>query len=192
VAVLPAFGQTTALLQKGIDAGKAKAGDAVEIRITSKVRLDSGAILSKGTRIAGVVAVAEPRLLTLRLDRAIGRDGHETPIRAVISTLSAPVQLNVFATPMGNFGEYGSPSQRPPGDAPVPLAGLIDGGGGTAHPAGVAVAGRSVSVGRVMGYGWLSLLFDSAAGESSIRSMVGKPVVLASESALTLLISEVP
>jgi hypothetical protein len=84
-------------LTKRIDSKRAKAGETVEARTTSAVKLPDGTELPKGTKLAGKVTDVRARSNTdktshiaFNLDQALMKDGHEVPLRVMVMSATAP------------------------------------------------------------------------------------------------------
>lgn len=87
----------TAELTKGINTKKAKIGDPVEAKTTDSAKLPDGTELPKGTKLVGNVVDVKAKSkeeknshLVLSLNRAVTKDGHEVPIRAAVTSMTAP------------------------------------------------------------------------------------------------------
>lgn len=87
----------SAELTKGIDTKKAKVGDEVNAKTTSETKLPDGTDLPKGTKLTGNIVDVKAKSkeqndshLVLALNRAVLKDGHEVPIRAAVTSMTAP------------------------------------------------------------------------------------------------------
>lgn len=104
-------------LTKGIDTKKAKVGDAVNAKTISDAKLPDGTAIPKGTKLVGNVVDVKSKSkeqnsshLVLSLNRAILKDGHEMPIRAAVTSMTAPASNARFDTPSGGGAMGGAPS----------------------------------------------------------------------------------
>jgi hypothetical protein len=89
--------RVNAELTKRIDSKRAKAGETVEARTTSAVKLPDGTELPKGIKLAGKVTDVRARSNTdktshiaFNLDQALMKDGHEVPLRVMVMSATAP------------------------------------------------------------------------------------------------------
>jgi hypothetical protein len=84
---------------KTLDAKKAQAGQQFEVEITSKVKLQSGQELPKGSVLIGTIVTDELNAkgsskLTLRFTQARLKDGKTVPVQAVITGAYSQDSLN--------------------------------------------------------------------------------------------------
>ncbi|HTH52855.1 MAG TPA: hypothetical protein VL495_02825 [Edaphobacter sp.] len=87
----------SAELTKGINSKKAKVGDEVNAKTTDSAKLPDGTELPKGTKLVGNIVDVKPKAkdeknshLVLSLNRAVMKDGHDVPIRAAVTSMTAP------------------------------------------------------------------------------------------------------
>lgn len=84
---------------KTIDAKKAQAGQEFELQLTSKVKLQSGQELPKGSVLVGTIITSELNSngnskLVLRIKQARLKDGKTIPVQAVITGAYSQDSLN--------------------------------------------------------------------------------------------------
>jgi hypothetical protein len=110
----------SAELTKGVDTKKAKVGDEINAKTTSDAKMPDGTALPKGTKLVGNVVDVTPRSkaqknshLVISLSHAVTKDGHDLPIHAAVTSVSAPVMPQSM-------------------DAPAPGGGMPSGGGAAA------------------------------------------------------------
>lgn len=130
-------------LTKTVEAKKAKAGDEVTARVLQDVKSGNGQIvIRRGAKLVGHVTEAQARSkenpesrLGLVFDRAVAKDGSETPLSTVVQAL-APAQR--VAAP--NLGDDNSRM----GGMPAPIGGTPAGsmGGNTNPGAGGSTMGE--------------------------------------------------
>lgn len=133
----------SAELTKGIDSKKAKVGDPVNAKTTIDAKLPDGTDLPKGTKLVGNVVEVKAKSkeennshLVLALNRAVLKDGHEMPIRAAVTSMTAPTSNTSFDTPGGGGSAGGGMPSGGGGAAGAGGSGGSSGGGGggTASP----------------------------------------------------------
>lgn len=109
----------SAELTKSIDTKKAKVGDEVNAKTTDDTKLPDGTALPKGTKLVGNVIDVTPKSkeqknshLVLALNRAVTKEGHEVPIRAAVTSMTAPNSITPAdsVSPGGSAGSAGMPS----------------------------------------------------------------------------------
>lgn len=110
----------TAELTKSIDSKHALVGDPVHARTTTEAKLPNGTDLPKGTRLVGNVVDVKAKTkedqnshMVLVLNRAVLRNGQEVPIRAAVTSVTAPVEniSNGMTTmPSADAGAVAAPS----------------------------------------------------------------------------------
>jgi hypothetical protein len=107
----------SAELTKSIDSKKAKVGDEISAKTTSEVKLPDGTDLPKGTKLVGNVVDVKAKSkeqndshLVLALNRAVLKDGHEMPIRAAVTSMTAPAASASYDMPAGGGAVGGAPS----------------------------------------------------------------------------------
>ena len=164
-------------LTKGIDAKKAKPGDAVEAKLTQDVKSDGKVVLHRGAKLIGHVSEAQASSkenresrLGIVFDHATGKRGEEFAFRAVVMAIAPPLAESstiagdpnklssgpaMGGTPFGAGNAVGGPSA-----SAAPAVESATGGGGasgalTAASRGViglpGVALRPSAVGGVQG-----------------------------------------
>jgi hypothetical protein len=118
---------------KGLDSKKAKVGDEVDAKTTNEAKLPDGTDLPKGTKLKGNVVDVKAKSkeensshMVISLNRAELKDGHEVPIRAAVTSMTAPTADNSFAMPGG--GAMTSPA----GGGMAAPGGSAGGSGGSA------------------------------------------------------------
>lgn len=135
----------SAELTKGIDAKKAKVGDEVNARTTHDAKLPDGTELPKGTKLIGNVIDVKAKSkeqnsshLVLSLNRAVLKDGHELPIRAAVTSMTAPSNPNMdmaaggggaMAAPAGGGAGGGATGAGGSAATPMPSSPTMDTGG---------------------------------------------------------------
>jgi hypothetical protein len=105
--VLPASAAIPVTFTQTLEAGKARAGDAVTARTMEAVRLDGGRVLAKGTKLQGHV-VASSRLqrgagtgesvLSIRFD-SVKVDGADVPAALAVRALAGRLYTRDAQTP---------------------------------------------------------------------------------------------
>ncbi|QNI37878.1 hypothetical protein [Edaphobacter albus] len=110
----------TAELTKSIDSKKAKVGDPVNAKTTTEAKLPNGTDLPKGTKLVGNVVDVKAKTkedknshLVLALNRAVLKDGQEVPIRAAVTSVTAPAENasnGMAAMPSAGGGSMSAPS----------------------------------------------------------------------------------
>ncbi|HMG02416.1 MAG TPA: hypothetical protein VK596_04735 [Edaphobacter sp.] len=166
-AAVPQTSQKTAQVQaanisaeltKGIDSKKAKVGDPVNAKTTTDAKLPDGTDLPKGTKLVGNVVEVKAKSkeennshLVLALNRAVLKDGHEMPIRAAVTSMTAPTSNTSFDTPGGGGSAGGGMPSGGGGSAGAGGSGGSSGGGGgggTASPSMSSMPSGSSSQAR--------------------------------------------
>jgi hypothetical protein len=109
----------SAELTKSVDTKKAKIGDQINAKITNDAKLPDGTDLPKGTKLVGNVVEVEAKSkeqndsrMVLALNRVVLKDGHEMPIKAAVTSMTAPASNASFdmAAGGGSSMSGGSPS----------------------------------------------------------------------------------
>lgn len=87
----------SAELTKSVDTKKAQVGDEINAKITNDAKLPDGTELPKGTKLVGNVVDVKAKSkdendshLVLALNRVVLKDGHEMPIKAAVTSMTAP------------------------------------------------------------------------------------------------------
>jgi hypothetical protein len=118
-------------LTNGVDTKRAKVGDRINAKTTSEAKLPDGTVLSKGTKLVGNVVEVTSKSkeqknshLVIALNRAMMKDGDDMPIRAAVTSVTAPAAQQTMDLPSGG------------GAAPA-------GGGGADSSGGGSVPARS-------------------------------------------------
>lgn len=126
----------SAELTKSVDTKKAQVGDEINAKITNDAKLPDGTELPKGTKLVGNVVDVKAKSkdendsrLVLVLNRVVLKDGHEMPIKAAVTSMTAPASNASFDMPSVGGGSVG-------GGAP-------SGGGRGSAEAGGSSAGAS-------------------------------------------------
>jgi hypothetical protein len=118
----------SAELTKGLDSKKAKVGDEVSAKTTSEAKLPDGTDLPKGTKLKGNVVDVKAKSkeensshMVISLNRAELKDGHEVPIRAAVTSMTAPAVNTSAGMPAGGAmaGPIGGGAPAPGGSAGV-------------------------------------------------------------------------
>ena len=101
----------TAELTKTLDTKHAKVGDELNAKTTTEAKLQNGTVIPKGTKLLGnVVEVAAKSKdqknshLVISLNRAVMKDGHDVPIQAALTSVTAPVSTQMADMPMTGVG----------------------------------------------------------------------------------------
>jgi hypothetical protein len=101
----------TAELTKGVDTKRAKVGDELNAKTTTEAKLPDGTVIPKGTKLTGnVVEVAakskeqQNSHLVISLNRAVMKDGHDMPIHAAVTSVTAPMSTQMADMPMSSGG----------------------------------------------------------------------------------------
>jgi len=149
----------TAVLDKSVDAKKAKVGEQVQAKATADARTASGTTIPTGSKLIGHVTEVKPHekganaqsSLGIQFDHAIVKGGQDVPIHAVIQAIAAPQQsAPVAGAPditgggggygQGGYGQggYGTPAATGPrgGGAAQGAPTATAPTGGIARPAG--------------------------------------------------------
>jgi hypothetical protein len=102
-------------LTKGIDTKHARVGDELNAKTTTEAKLPDGTVIPKGTKLMGnVVEVAAKSKeqknshLVISLNRAVMKDGHDMPIHAAVTSVTAPASTQMADTPMSSGGSSAS------------------------------------------------------------------------------------
>lgn len=208
-----ASSSVSAELTKKLDSKNASVGDQVMARTTATTTLSDGTKLPKGTQIVGHVTEVHAKSssdaashLAFGLDRAVTRDGHEIPIRGMLTSVAAPASASaqaddsdMIATPMGSAGATTSAGGRASG------GGLIGGVGratsGTLNSAG-SLAGNTVSTAAngaatgiqathsaIASMPGVTLSTSANAGESGALDAKGRNISLDSGTRMTFNLS---
>jgi hypothetical protein len=137
-----------AVLNKTVDAKKAKQGDEVTAKTTEDLKTSGGLNIPKNSKLIGHVTDVKAyekgkseSMVAIVFDKAVVKGGQEIPIHATIQALAAPVQMAMTAEttePSTSMGGAGSPSQGNGGLA-----------GGAARTAGSAVGSVADTAGGV-------------------------------------------
>lgn len=131
----------SAELTKGIDTKKAKTGDEVNAKTTSDAKLPDGTALPKGTKLIGNVVEVTPKSkeqksshLVISLSRAVTKDGHDLPIRAAVTSVTAEAMAASMDAPMsggaamapggGGAATSGAPGGSASASAPMPSSSM--------------------------------------------------------------------
>jgi len=149
---LPPGTAILAVLDKSINAKKAKAGDEVRANVVQDVLVAGKMVIPRNSKLIGRiqdVRAAEDKdsqsSVALAFDRAVLRDQQEIPLKVVIQALAAPARMNMAAGPMasddlGASAPYGGmgpglsvPATGRPGEQ---VTGLGAGGNRTGGPVG--------------------------------------------------------
>jgi len=165
----------SAELTKKLDTRHAKVGDEVLARTTSAATLSDGAKLPRGTKLVGKVTEVYPRSkaekdshLAFALDHAVLHGGHEVPIHAVLTSVTAVSALadtsdDVSMPPM--VGAQG-------GGRAAGGSGLL---GGVGNAAGGIAGGATNTAGQIGGAArsGASSLVNNVHGAESVVSNEG-------------------
>jgi len=92
-------------LTDNLDAGKAKPGDPVRVKLSNKVKLKDGTELPAGTAIVGEIATDDMQVsgvskLALRFTKAETKDGKVVPIKATIVGIYPPESQDAEGNPI--------------------------------------------------------------------------------------------
>jgi hypothetical protein len=105
----------SAELTKSVDTKKAQVGDEINAKITNDAKLPDGTELPKGTKLVGNVVDVKAKSkdendshLVLVLNRVVLKDGHEMPIKAAVTSMTAPASNASFDMPSGGSMGGGS------------------------------------------------------------------------------------
>ena len=120
-----------AVLEKSVDAKKAKVGDQVEAKTTADARTSNGATIPKGSKLFGHVTEVKARekgnanaqsSIAIGFDRAVIKGGQEVPIHAVIQAIAPPpapaIPGGSDMQPSSSGGGYGQSGQGGYGSNP--------------------------------------------------------------------------
>jgi len=101
----------SAELTKSVDTKRARVGDEINAKITNDAKLPDGTELPKGTKLVGNVVDVKAKSkdendshLVLALNRVVLKDGHEMPIKAAVTSMTAPASNASFDMPSGGGG----------------------------------------------------------------------------------------
>lgn len=101
---------------KSVDTKRAKVGDEINVKTTGQAKLPDGTELPKGTKLVGNVVDVKAKSkeekdshLVLALNRAVLKDGKEVPIRAAVTSMTAPASSSGSAD-MSAGSSMGAPS----------------------------------------------------------------------------------
>jgi hypothetical protein len=108
-------------LSKGIDAKKAKTGDAVEGRVTQDMKTSAGeVVVPKDTKVIGHVTAAQARTkeqkesqVGIAFDHAVMKDGSDVALPMSIQAVVGPENPNAGSNGGGGGGGGGQPSPAP-------------------------------------------------------------------------------
>ncbi len=158
-------------LTRGLDARKAKPGDAVVARCQQDLKLHGEILIPKNAKLIGHVVEAHKKgrgkpesTLGIAFDKAILRDGREVPLTASIQALAPPSIL---------AAEIGDPDlqiRNPPAAKPR-ASGLLPGAISTIYPETSASTDSSLTTSTTGVVGLQGLQLESAT------SMVGGSVI---------------
>jgi hypothetical protein len=123
----PAGVTVPAELTKGIDVKKAKAGDLVSAKTTNTATLADGTELPKGTKLVGKVTEVRAKSnsdktshLAFSLEQALPKDGHEIPLRVMVTSLTVPLDSpDLAAVTVGAHGGGAAPVSNAKTSAPT-------------------------------------------------------------------------
>ena len=142
----------SAVLDKSVDAKKAKVGDQVQATTTADGRIVTGAVIPRGAKLMGRVTEVKAHekgsanaqsTLGIQFERAVVKGGEAVPIHGVIQAIAAPAQAPMASSapdmsgggPSGGYGQgglgqggYGTP-------APTASRGTVGTAGQPASPA---------------------------------------------------------
>jgi hypothetical protein len=104
-------------LTKGIDAKKAKTGDAVEAKVTQDMKTSGGdVVVAKDTKVIGHVTAAQARTkeqkesqIGISFDHAVMKDGNDVALPMSIQAVVGPVNSNASSSG-GGGGSQPSPA----------------------------------------------------------------------------------
>jgi len=98
----------SAELTKSLDSKKARVGDEVEAKTTDEAKLPDGTELPKGTKLKGNVIDVKAKSkeqndshMVISLNRAELKDGQQVPIRAAVTSMTAPTANANMDMPAG-------------------------------------------------------------------------------------------
>lgn len=131
----------SAELTKGIDTKKAKTGDEINAKTTTDAKLPDGTALPKGTKLVGNVVEVTAKSkeqknshLVISLNRAVTKDGHDMPIRAAVTSVTAqatmaasmdaPMSGGAAMAPGGGGAASGAPSGSGSASTPMPSSNM--------------------------------------------------------------------
>lgn len=131
----------SAELTKSVDTKKARVGDEINAKITNDAKLPDGTELPKGTKLVGNVVDVKAKSkdehdshLVLALNRVVLKDGHEMPIKAAVTSMTAPVSNASFDMPSGGGAVGGGAPSGGALSAPsTPAPSMSDGTSGSAQ-----------------------------------------------------------
>jgi hypothetical protein len=144
--------QVSAELTKNLDSKKAKVGDEVLAKTTSKARLTDGTMLPRGTKLVGKVTdvqakagAAHASRLAFAFDHAVMHDGSQVPVRAMLQSIAAPTAATTAGMAQDDSISAGPAGASAGGGARS--GGMIGGAaGGVARPIGGAVGSTTRGV----------------------------------------------
>jgi hypothetical protein len=145
--------QVSAELTKNLDSKKAKVGDEVLAKTTSKARLTDGTMLPKGTKLVGKVTDVQAKAgaehasrLAFAFDHAVLHDGSQVPVHATLQSISAPSAATTSAGVAQDDSMAAGPVGASAGGG-ARSGGMIGGAaGGVARPIGGAVGSTTRGV----------------------------------------------
>ncbi len=155
-----------AVLNKSVDARKAKPGDEVDAKVANDVKSDGKVVIPRDSRIVGHVTEAKPKAkdeangessLGIVFDRAVLKNGHEVPVHATIQALAA-AQNNASAAMAEPIG--------------MPTGGRARSGGGLVGGVGSA-AGEAAGVAGEVGRDTATVVNTSTNAAGSAAGSVG-------------------
>jgi hypothetical protein len=153
----------SAELTKRLDSKKAKVGDEVEAKTTDEAKLPDGTNLPKGTKLKGNVIDVTAKSkeqneshMVISLNRAELKGGKELPIRAAVTSMTAPTANTSMDTPAGGA-----------------MAGPI--GGGAAAPAGATGASPTGSAAPMPSQPTMATSGNIASSSSPAQSTQSTP-----------------
>jgi hypothetical protein len=114
-------------LTKQIDVKRAKIGDVVEARISNTAKLPDGTELPKGTKVIGTVTDVRAKSksdktshLAFNLNQAVTKDGHEVPLRVMVTSITAAVDAPPDISSIAGGSRQGPSVPNGPNSSPVP------------------------------------------------------------------------
>jgi hypothetical protein len=166
-----------ATLVTSVDSRKVKAGDEVTAHTTESVIAGGKTILPKGTKLVGHVTQASARAkgdaesaLGIAFDRAILKNGHESPLSLAIQALASGK-----AAASASGGDMDAMADAETGVAASGMTRTRGAIGGATSVVGSSVGAATNTVGKVGGAGDAALnsTLNSAAGVSRSSQAVG-------------------
>jgi len=141
-----------AVLDKTVDAKKAKEGDVVHAKTLDEIKSGTQVIAPRGSRVIGHVVAATPHgkdtpsRLEIAFDKLELENGSEVPLQATIQALSNP--LNNMSAGYDNAGPPMGGGNSPMGGGNSPVGGgARTGGMQPSQPAGAPNAGNMGNAG---------------------------------------------